>query len=331
MRSKPHLFPHAYLPEPAVRKLVFFFGPARIYQPWFLNPPGFFKNVELEVLYPPEDLKPSGDFKAILSNYHSWAEQSLDRSIKETAKFSGKVIQNDNPTWEIRRLLKGTAMPARDLKGEDLKLKWHLLLHLASDMERQQFELMDMMEKLKGKKPVLAGALNEPDEAKDMFADVDDIRTPVLPDNPNLLSLLDAWFGLFSGYLKEKDLLITYSRPVMDFILSRWDERIEGGKTADSPSFSFRLPDISSEGHIEGDIMKIRELVLKFGEDPDHCMNELLPLTKKVEETFPRESSKGILEFQLRKFSSTHGERSFEANDPLRYIADKTIILMSSL
>jgi hypothetical protein len=331
MRSKPHLFPHAYLPEPVVRKLVFFLGPARIYQPWFLNPPEFFKDVELEVVYPPEDLKPSGDFKAILSNYHSWAEQNLDRSIKETAKFSGKVIQNDNATWEIRRLLKGTAMPAQDLKGEDLNLKRHLLLHLASDMERQQFELMDMMGKLKEKTPVLAGALNEPDEAMGIFADADDIRTPILPDSPNLQSLLDAWFGLFSGYLKENDLLVTCSRSVMDYILSRWDERIEGGKTADSPYFSFRLPDLSSERYEAGEIMKIRELVLKVGEEPDRCMNELLPLTKKIEGTFSGQSSKGILEFQLKKFSSTHAERSFETNDILRHVAGKTIILMSSV
>jgi hypothetical protein len=331
MRSKPHLFPHAYLPEPAVKRLVFFLGPARIYQPWFLNPPGFFKKFEMDVFYPPEDLKPSGDFKAILSNYHSWAEQNLDRSIKETAKFSGKVIQNDNPTWEIRRLLKGTAMPAQDMKREDLILKRHLLLHLASDMERQQGELMDMIDKLKEKTPVLAGALNEPDEAKGVFADAYDIRTPVLLDNPNLLSLLDAWFGLFSGYLKENDLLVTCSRPVMDYILSRWDERIQGGKTADSPSFSFRLPDLSSERYEAGEIMKIRELVLKFGEEPDRCMNELLLLTKKIVGAFLEESSKGILEFQLRKFSSTHGERPFETNDILRHVAGKTIILMSSL
>jgi len=332
MKSKPHLFPHAYLPEPALRKLIFFFGPARIYQPWFLNPPGFFKNFELELVYPPEDLKPAGDFKAILANYHSWAEQNLDRSIKETAKFRYKAYQEDNTTWDIRRLLRGTNLPVRDINGEGRTLKRHLLMHLASDMERQQFELMDMMGKLKQRTPVLAGALNEPGEAKGIFADADDdVRTSVLPDNPNLLSLLDAWFGLFSGYLKQNDLLVTCSRPVMDYISSQWDERIEGVKTADSHSFSFRLSDLSSEGYKEGDVMKIRELILKFGEDPDRYMNELLLLRKKIEAIIPQESSKGILEFQVRKVPLTHGERSFEMNDPLRYIPGKTIILMSKL
>jgi len=327
MISKPHLFPHAYIPEPVAGKLVLFFGPARIYLPWLLNPPRYIQNAGIEVIYPPEDLKPSGDFKAILSNYHSWAGENRDRSIRETAKFSGKVTQDDNPAWEIRRLLKGTAMPARALKGEDQALKRHLLLHLAFDMERQQFEIMDMIDRLKKQKPVLAGALHEAGEAEGVFADADDITAAVALENLNLPALLDAWFGLFSGYLKEKDLLVTYSRPVMDYILSQWDENSGEENAGNIRQISFSLPDLPSNA----DITKIRDLILRFGDEPDYCMNELLLLTKKIEGSLPKDPSKETIKIQLRKFSSTHGEGSVESDDLLRNIAGKCIILMTGL
>jgi len=327
MKAKPHLFPHSYLPEAVLRRLIFLFGPARIYQPWFLGPPGFFNRYELEVIYPPDELKPSGDFKVILSSYHSWAEQNLDRSFKESVKFRAMADMDKDAIWEIRRFLRGAGAPVQAEKAEGRALKQHLLLHLADDIERQQYELMDMMEKMMGKPPVLKGVLNEPDEAKGIFAYTDDINTSVPEYSPNLPSLVDAWFGLFGGYLKDKELLITCNRPVMEYILSQWDENSGKEDTGDIRRISFCLHDSLSDE----DILKIRELIFGFGEETGRCMNELLLLTKNIEEQIPQDPSNAIFEFQLVKFPSIHCEESFEANDLLRNVAGKSIILMTSV
>ena len=322
MKSKPHLFPHSYLPEASIKKLIFFLGPVRIYQPWFINPPEYFKGLEIEIVNPSEDFKPKGDFKAILSGYHAWAEQNYDRSRKEILKFRDNADQDDSETWEIRRLLKGAARPAPGIKGEYLPLKCHLLLHLAAEIERNHYDVADMMSALKEKGPVLSGALQDPGEAKGVFADTGDLTEIDMPENLNIEAMLDAWFGLFNGYLKENDLLITCNRHVMDYISARWDD-----KAGESPCcITFSLPAVSSQG----DIIKVRELIYGIGEDPDRCMNELLLATKEVEKDLPRESLKGSVKYQLIYYLPMPGGRALETDDLLRYIAGKTIILMSS-
>jgi hypothetical protein len=323
MRSKPVLFPHAYIPEPALKKINFFLGPVRIYQPWFLISPPYFKNFDMEAVYPPEYMKPSLDFRAVLADYHFWAEQTLDRNIKEIAKFGARTFQEDNATWEIRQLLKGSST-GQDIKQEDLTVKQNLLLHLYSDMERQQFELTDMVEKLKGKSPILSSSLHEPGEAMGIFDDADDLVAPLLPDNQNMRSLLDAWFSLFSGYLKDNDLLITCSRSVMDYIISRWDEASCKGKTGDIRQISFDLPDQSSDG----DISNIRKIILSFGEDPEHSLDPLDKLTRESRECSPYTLSKGHPMMILKHFPSISFPEGNTCDKIITNIAGKTLALM---
>jgi len=233
MKSKPHLFPHSYLPVSAIKKVISLFGPVRIYQPWFINPPEFIKNIELEIVNPPDYLKPKEDLKAILSGYRLWAEQNHDRSHREILKFSDRTYQDDNATWEIRRLLRGAAQPSAAAKEKELTLKWHLLLHLAYEIERQNFEVRDMLNALKEKGPLVAGALHDPGEMKNSFTDMADLAASDAPDALNIGLALDAWFGLFAGYLNENDLLITCSNSVMDYISMQWDDTALEGKVAD--------------------------------------------------------------------------------------------------
>lgn len=329
MKSKPHLFLHSYLPEPTVRKIISFFGSVRIYQPWFMNPPDFFKNLKLEVFNPPIELKPREDFMETLSGYRLWAEQNYERSYKEIVKFSETACRDDSAIWEIRRLLRGVAQPAPGTKAEELTMKWHVLLHLAADIEKQYFELMNMMNDLKEKRPILEGALHDPGEAEGIFDDMGDITTVDMPYNFNIGSAMDAWFSLFSGYINKKDLLITCNRRLFDYISSKWDDFTEKEKTSSSHFFSFTLPDISSEGKKEKDIVKIRRLLLGFGEDPNRCLNELALLTREAEKAFPQDSLQGSIKFYIRYFPSISCGRSIEADDLLRHIVGNTVILMS--
>jgi hypothetical protein len=329
MKSKPHLFPHSYIPEPEIKKLISFFGPFRIYQPWFMNPPGFFNDSELEVVNPPEHLKPGEDFKAILSGYRSWAEQNHDKSRREIIKFSDNACRDDSATWEIRRLLKGITQPVPGTRGDDLHLKRHVLLHLASEMERQHFELMSMMRALKEKRPVLAGALHDPDEAEGIFADMDDITTAVMPDSLNIGSMLDAWFGLFSGYINDNDLLITCDSRVLDYLSTQWDERTSGEKVANSQAVLFNMPVLYSEALKKGDITRIRKLILGFGEDPGGSICELNRLAGEIEENYSASLSKDALRINLKYFPSMSCISGTPCEkDIVKNIDGKTLVLV---
>lgn len=294
-----------------------------------MNPPGFFQEYKIEVINPPEDYKPGEDFKAILSGYHAWADENYDRSLMETLKFSSSASQYDGATWDIRRLLNGADKSLHGTKRGDLPLRHHLLLHLASEIETGRFKIMEMIEGMKEKATVLAGALHDPGESRGIFADMDDIMETGIQDNITVQPLLDAWFGLFGGYIEENDLLATCSGRVMDFISSQWYEGITEGETAGSYSISFCLPDISSERHKEANIAKIRELILGFDKDPEHYAYEIKGLTGDLENTFSSESSQGLLKIQIRHFPSMPGGVSFVRNGLLRHISGKTILLMS--
>ncbi|MBN1626644.1 MAG: hypothetical protein JW944_08970 [Deltaproteobacteria bacterium] len=329
MKAKIHLFPHSYLPESAIRKLLSLFGPLRVYLPWFMNPPGFFKNYELEVINPPEDYRPEEGFKAIVSGYRAWAEQNHDRSLMETLKISGSASQDDGAAWEIRRLLKGEAKSVPGTKDRELPLKHHLILHLASEIEMRHFEITGMIEEMKGKGPVLAGLSDYPDEGQDVFADMDDIVESGIQDCMNDRQMMDAWFGLFGGYIKEDDILATCRRSVMDYISSQWDEAVAEGETSVSYFVSLSLPFRNPETYKEGDMAKIRKLALGFNEDPERYISKIKGFGKALENTFSCESSQPVLKIQIRHFPKISVDVSFERNGLLRRISGKTIILVS--
>lgn len=293
-----------------------------------MDTPGYFRNYELDIINPPGDYKPGEDFKAVLSEYRAWSEQRQDRSRRESLKLSHRALPDDGATWDIRRLLKGAAQNVPITEGEDLPLKHHLILHLGHDMEKRHFEIMEMAGKLKEKVPVLAGVLHDPEEAKGVFADMDDLSTAGMPDNMNIGPMLDAWFGLFGGYIGENDLLVTCSRPVMDHISSQWDDRDADKESLVSHSISFTLPDPCSEIYKQGDIEKIRGSILGFGEDPGHHMSGLQGLLGDHADTLPRGPSQGALKIQIRYFSSIPGGISPERNGLLKFLEGRTIILI---
>ena len=311
-------------------ELVSFFGPVRIYLPWFMDAPRFFKDVMLEIINPPEDLKPGGDFKAVLSGCHGWAEQGHDRSLMEMLKLSSFSSQNDGATWDIRRLLKDTVRSGPGMKGEDLPLKDHLLLHLASQIERRQFEIIDMMNGMRERGVLLAAALDDTDNAKGIFTDTDDMTIAGITDNVNIRSLLDAWFGLFSGYIKENDLLITCSRGVMGYIESQWEDGKGSEKgTKAIRSISFNLPRPFSPGYREEDIMKIRELILGSGEDPEKSMDGLHKILGDFEKKPATGLSKDTLNISLRYFPHISCTWMTPCNkEIISQIAGKAVVLV---
>jgi hypothetical protein len=338
MKSKVHIFPHSYLPGPAINKIISFFGPVNIYQPWFIDDPDL-KGIDLEIIKPPDNLKPKEDVKAILSGYRNWAELNHDRSRQEILKFGKKADEDESATWEIRRLLRGAAQPAVEITEEEMTLKWHLLLHLAHEIERQNMEIMDMMNALKKKGPVLAGVLQDPGESRGILDDSPGLMPADMPDNLNTGRIVEAWFGLFNGYASGNDLLITYSNRVMDYFSSRWDDEFADNKAAIPQYTSFRAPDFSLYEPREDDktgklrleaVMKIRELILGLSEDPEPNINRLGALTRGLEEAFPSDLARKGFSVGLRHFPAMDGGGSFEGIGILKHITGKTIILVSA-
>jgi hypothetical protein len=342
MKSKPHIFPHSCLPDQETGKILSFMGPVRIYQPWFMSLSEACTNPDLEVVNPQEHLKPKEDLKSILSGCRQWAEQTCDRHYRETAKLGDKAVREEKTEGEIRRLLKGSSLQETEAQQEDknLSLKRHLLLYLAADFDKQQFEVMEMMNSLKERKPVLEGALQDPEELQRVFSGAADFYVNDMQDNLNIGPVMDAWFGLFGEFIKENDLMITFNSRVFEYLSALWDDNVPEEKAKDQPPFSFCAPDLFSYGGKGSDmetgrfkafeiVMKMRELILGFGEDPARATKELGSLGKEVEEMFSSEALQGVLKLKVRYFPAMTGAELFEGKDFLRQISGRTVLLVS--
>jgi hypothetical protein len=333
MKLKAHLFPHTYLPEMMIGKIISIFGPVRIYQPWFMDTKGSLKDSGLETVNPPDNLKPEADIKAILSGYRQWIDQNRDKGLRGFLSASEKARLGDSSTWEIRQLLKAGAVPSAAGKEKETTLRWHVLLHLADEVERRNFEIAEMMKALKKKGPVLAGALQVPDETKTFLDDMPGLEMADVQGGPNMGLILSAWFGLFGGYLEKNALLITCSRHLMDYVSTQWDESFAKNNDARPQTVSFNIPSLySSElqpnnkmADTKASVMKLRESIFKFGEEPTLCMNRLKALAGKLEETkIPSEEDSNL---SLKYFPAS--ERIIEGNGILKDIMCKTIIYFS--
>jgi hypothetical protein len=315
---KTHLFPHSYLPGATLKKIVSLFGPARLYQPWHMDSTNGAGNAGLEIINPPETMKPGTGIKAILSNYRQWVDQNRDRGIREFLKFSEKTNVNDNSTWEIKKLLKTSTLPASQEKPEETILKWHILLHLAHEVERQEFEVRDMMKALKGKGAVLAGALQDADETKNLLDDMPGLSPTDIQDSINIGLVLTAWFGLFSGYLEKNDVLITLSSRAMDYISAQWDDAFQDDRAANPETVSFKLPEADDRL-----ITTMRRLISDFGNDPVRGLNGLKELAGESGEL--QKSSDDASCISLKHFPAREVE--IKGDSILKHISGKTIIL----
>lgn len=329
MNSRIHLFPHSSLPMPAIKKLISFFGPVRIYQSWFIDPGQGVNEIGLEIFNPPERLKPKEDIKALLSGYRQWARENHGRTQKEILKFQDKSYKEDNATWEIRRLLKGAAQPVPEIKEEEMTLKWHLLLHLASEIERQHLEVEEMMSDLKKKGPVLAGLLQDPDESQGLFDDGPGMTQIDLSDNLNIGWIIEAWFGLFSGYISDNDLLITCNASAFDYLSTKWEEK--NTEVAAMRSISIKAPDLSAyddKDRLESNAKKIRTLMSEIGQDPARFMDDLNILAAEINAAFTGQSTKDPLNITLKYFPFISPEKQpVDDKNILKYISGKTMIL----
>lgn len=265
MESLPAiLFPHACLPEADIKKVLSFFGPLTLFQPWFMEPPPFLEQMEernvLRVMCPPEDLNPGQGFKTLMHEYRDWSTYHQDRGYTEFLKVTRAEESRRESTWTIRgRLRKGEQeVPAH---REAQALKWHFLLHLAREIDDQRQEADDLLASLKRSGSPLAGSIEEP---LNPLADLPQFREgPPLPGYP-VAQVVEAWIGLFGGHLnhpKKEALLVTRNPQVLEYVQERREEQGMHGLESPPVSIHFSWPDLSHKDL--DDLFGTRDEILK--------------------------------------------------------------------
>jgi len=333
------LFPHSYLPEISIKKIIPVFSTLTIFQPWFMDRPAFLDDLKsIQVLNPPDEFRPENDFRSLLSEYQDWIKRNQDKGYTESFKAHQKIDPTENTTWEIRQAIRRIGAH-NSIPEKNHAAKWHLILHLAQEVENQRLEADRLLSDLKEKKSPLQGIIEDTNEVKSLFDDLPQFESEPIMGRNNLKQIIEAWFALFDGYLMGNELLITFNRYIMDYVIELdKDYRIEN-KAVYTPAIGFKFPDLShhtftdiakinKEHNISGKISELKNMILDLGKRSASDFTELDELAKEVEASWPWDLSEKTLNIVLKYFSPIPGIKHLERGNILKLFYNKTIILM---
>jgi len=335
------LFPYPYLPERDVKRVLSLFGPLTVFRPWFLDrPPSSLEKRGsglLRILRPSEELRPKGDFEALLSRYKEWMKGSPDRSTIAFLKAGGGRAETEETTWKIRGAIRqrgGVGNPPEEAPA----LKWHLLLHLAQEVEDRRREASQALRALREKGSPLLGAVEEGD-LQGPLADLPEFDADLALDEALLLQVYEAWFSLFGGHLNDHDLLVTTDRRLLVHLSDLWREY--GGWETEAPELTvaFKFPDLShlgpdefleARGRVDAKTAEIGDLVADLRQEPAARLSSLETWVREAEKGWPWDLSSGDLTIALRHFSPYPATRREDKGRLLKDLFGKTMILVAS-
>lgn len=336
------LFPHAHLPGSTVKQILSFLGPITIFRPWFLERPDFGSEADeanrIQVLYPPDNLKPGEKFRIRLSEYRQWIERNQDRGYTEFLQANQGMGLTENTTWEIRQMIR-RGEPQTSAPQENPGLKWHLILHLAQDVEDQRMEADQALKTLKEQEVPLKGIVEESGEMDNLLEDLPPFESEPMGDEYRFKQILEAWFALFGEFLNENSILVTSSRHVMAYVTGLWKEYQIGDQGEDMGTLRFKFPDLSQYsledlGEIkkkrlnDDKIRELKGLILKFGENVTDNLPKLDVLSKEVEASCPRDLSGRMLNIVVNHFAPFPQGGQTKVDRVLKGLTNKTLFLV---
>ena len=240
------LFPYSHITYPDLIKILDLFGRLTICQPWFIDIPlPTSKTQDLSLVHivrPPSHLKPKGDIKGLLSEYKLWIRYNQDKGYAASLRAAMETPTSEDTSWEIRktisRMEEGFSIPL-----DENILKWHIVLHLAWELEKNMVGAIETLNKVKQQKPPLEDALEKPASSHGLLDDLSQSEMYPFLDNHLLRQVFEAWLGLFRGYLQNDVLLITFDRHVMNCVMEIFEDK---SVTNSGDSEHFLPPELTS-------------------------------------------------------------------------------------
>ncbi len=225
--------PHSSVPEKKLKAIFSFFGSVKIGQPWFTDHPVPLPDSgAVQLLYPPENLKPSGDFRRLLAEYRGWVRMNHDKGFDAFQAFKERELHSEEATWEIRGELRHKERQSQEARRQHT-LKWHLFLHLAQEIEEGGREAEELLRTLKEQDSPLKGAIEEEEEPPGPLADLPGFDVSPILTEAGMNQVMEAWFSLFEEHLSGEVVLLTLSPPIFQHLCEAWEEWGGGSATAE--------------------------------------------------------------------------------------------------
>jgi hypothetical protein len=336
------LFPHSQLRKSLLRRILPFFGPLTIFQPWFMERPPFLSEASdldlIQVLNPPTNLKPEIAFKTLLAEYHRWMNDHQDRSYLVSLKAQQEGAFREETTWEIRQMLRNADQDT-PASLEDQATRWHLILHLAREIQEQREEAEGLLKIIWERGSPLEGIFEEKEDLESPFEDLTPFEKEPIVEDSHLRQVFEAWFSLFGGYLRGDEFLITCDPRVMDCVchLSNpldGDEEGLGWATvhlavADLSEHSLEdLVEIKRALSHKATFRELKDQVHKSGEDPTRALPLLKGLAEEMRAFCPGKTSGGNLKITYTHTPPLEDQGGLTKDALLRHLANRNLVLV---
>ena len=214
------LFPHTQITAPCLEKILVRFGELTICLPWFMEGVLFDMEVpdisHVRILRPPDRLRPEKDILKLITEYQLWVGDNPDKGYRIFLEASKEGSFSEETPREIRQLLSGMEQHSHSDPHKTQGFKWHMILHLANDFEKNRSEAEKLLKDLKHQESPLRDAVeNVPHQS--FFDNTPLMQSQLQVDKYHLRQVVDAWFGLFGGSLPEEGSLITLDPQVLAY------------------------------------------------------------------------------------------------------------------
>ena len=325
------LFPHSYVSEANLKKLLSFFEKVTLFQPWFLEkvPPLAKEWPDLiEVGNPREDFKPEEGFTGVLGEYRQWMMSDYEPGNASFPAADLDRLEDDSPSWEIRSMIRNGGKSTREEQTRKV-WKWHLALHLAAEMEEEQRSAVNLLRSVAGQDSPLKGALEEED-VPGLLADLPGMEGENFFSEERLAQILDAWFALFGQKARGDDPLMTMNPQVMKTVMEIWEEFASEKEESRPMRFTLVTPDLSrlaQQAFLERrEALFVedgrRKAVADFFRNPEANFSQGRDLLNTPK------SGSGYLRWTFVSFSHPGDRRIPKRYDFIRQLSGKTVGLM---
>ncbi len=223
------LFPHCFIDQDRLKGAIGLFGSLEICLPWEMNLKADSVIEEaapfIKLLRPPEALKPGLGFGRRLAEYREWIRTHEDKSVLVFLSSLPHDDSSEEKSWEIRKRMRGELGQAETIH-EDQALKYHLVLHFATETEESHHTAESLIDVIKASRPPLSGALDAEEEPLGLFDDLPSLKDQSLWQGYQWTQIVEAWFGLFYQHLADKKILLTLDPRLTDFLKERFEKAL---------------------------------------------------------------------------------------------------------
>ncbi len=334
------LFPHSGLSGPELSAALSLLAPLSVCVPWHVEPgeavPPGVPEEAVRVVRPPEELKPADGFRRMLADYKQWILKHADRSLLSSLKAGVALGDEDDPLWEIRSRIR-SARPEPPQGDARAATRWHLVLHLARELEEQRGEADRILNDLRLQRSPLEGVSDELDETRGLFDDLPGFQwgPGAVPAHP--APVVEAWTGLFGGLPGPGALLLTLERSYVDYLAGIWAEACDN--PSGPPAVRFRLPDLSGEDaarvfRLRGEHLtepaakRLGEILRGFGERPEEDLRALSGEAEGLASWCPRDPARGGIVLTAVRLTGPPGDSEKRARHPLARLWGTTLLSM---